>query len=265
LANHAETFRAAFLCLSALGLSGCGFAGEQPAVAAGDVYDPGESVNRGIFAGNDFLDRNLVSPVARGYRDYVPEGVRTSVGNFSSNLREPMVLANDMLQGNFTRAWGTTQRFVVNTTVGVVGLFDVAEDLDLPRHDADFGQTLGVWGVGPGPAVQLPLLGPSNARDAVGTAIGFVANPLSFVPGSAVSTASMAGTGGRVVDGRANLLDATDSLRESSLDYYASLRSIQAQRRAKLVQEGTDGKAAGSITIIPAVTEPALPVAPAQP
>jgi phospholipid-binding lipoprotein MlaA len=260
VAIHAKTFRAAFLCLTALGLSDCSSAGEQPVVAAGDVYDPGEPINRGIFAGNDFLDRNLVSPVARGYREYIPEVVRTSVGHFASNLREPMVLANDVLQGNFTRAWGTTQRFAVNTTIGVVGLFDVAQDLDLPGHDADFGQTLGVWGVGPGPAVQLPLLGPSNARDAVGTVVGFVANPLSFVPGSAVSTASMAGTGGRVVDGRANLLDATDALRESSLDYYASLRSIQAQRRAKLVQEGDDGVAAGSINIIPSAAEPAVPV-----
>jgi phospholipid-binding lipoprotein MlaA len=240
-----------------LGLAGCGFTEQQPTSAAGEVYDPGEPVNRGIFAGNQFLDRNIVSPVARGYRDYVPQRVRSSAGSFARNLREPVVLVNDLFQGNVTRAWNTTQRFAVNTTVGVAGLFEVAEGWDLPHHDADFGQTFGVWGVGAGPSVQLPLLGPSNARDTAGTVLSFVASPLSFVPGSAMSAISMAGTGVRVVDGRANLLETTDSLEASSLDYYATLRSAQAQRRAKLVEEGVQGDVIRSITIIPA--EPAPP------
>jgi phospholipid-binding lipoprotein MlaA len=240
-----------------LSVAGCGFTEQQPTSATGEVYDPGEPVNRSIFAGNQFLDRNVVSPVARGYRDYVPQSVRNSASSFARNLREPVVLVNDLLQGNVTRAWNTTQRFAVNTTVGVGGLFEVAEGWNLPHHDADFGQTFGVWGVGAVPSVQLPLLGPSSARDAAGTVLSFVAGPLSFVPGSAMSAISMTGTGVRVVDGRANLLETTDSLEASSLDYYATLRSVQAQRRAKLVEEGVQGEIIRSITIIPA--EPAPP------
>lgn len=244
---------ASLLCLA---LAGCGFTEATPATETGEVYDPGETVNRGVFAANQVLDKGVLQPVARGYRSYLPQGVRQGVGNFAGNLQEPVVLANDLLQGNVTRAWTTARRFAVNTTIGVVGLIDVAEDWDLPGHRADFGQTFGVWGIGPGPAVQLPLLGPSNARDATGTMIGFLANPLSFIPGDAVATASLAGTGARVVDGRAELLDATDALEAESLDYYAALRSAQAQQRARLVAEGRRGEVVAPVTIIPPAGTP---------
>ncbi|WP_458094466.1 MlaA family lipoprotein [Roseomonas sp. WA12] len=239
-------------------LSACSSTG-----ASTNADDPAEPVNRGVFAANQFLDRNLVAPVARAYRDSLPQVVRSSVGNFAGNLREPMTLANDLLQGNTTRAWNTTQRFVVNSTVGVAGLMDVASDLDLPRHSADFGQTLGVWGVGPGPAVQLPLLGPSNARDTIGTVVGFVANPLSFIPGGAIAVIGQVGTGARLIDGRAELLDTTDQLERTSLDYYATLRSANAQRRAALVEEGIRGGTGASVTVIPGGAEtPARPATP---
>ena len=193
-----------------------------------------------IFAGNQFVDRHVLQPVARGYED-LPGRVRGSLHDFVSNLGQPAVAANDLLQGNVSRAWNTTQRFAINTTVGGAGLFDVATDWNRPAHKADFGQTLGVWGIGTGPAVQLPLFGPSNVRDSVGQVVDLVTNPANFVPGSPAVTAVKA-TSGTVgfVDTRANLLGATDSQR-TSVDYYAALRSAAAQRRAALVAEGKIG------------------------
>jgi len=242
--------RIACLSLGVLALAACGSV-EGP--ATGEVHDPAEGVNRQVFAANQFVDRNLLAPVARAYRDNLPQSVRSSVGNFAGNLRQPVVLTNDLLQGNVTRAWTTTQRFVVNSTAGVGGIFDVAGGLGLEGHEADFGQTLGVWGVGPGPAVQLPLFGPSNVRDATGTVIGFVANPLSYIPGGAMSAISAVGTGARTVDGRANLLETTDALMASSLDPYAAMRSAQAQRSARRVEEGVRGsRARVEISVEPA-------------
>lgn len=232
--------RASLLVLSLVILAGC--AGKSPQVAQ-EVHDPAEPVNRVVFDGNQFVDRNLISPVARAYRDHLPRRVQTSVGNFVKNLGEPRVLVNDVLQGNVRRAGNTTGRFVVNTTVGVAGLFDVATDWGMPRHQADFGQTFGVWGIGPGPAVQLPLLGHSNARDTVGTVVGFVANPVGFM-GDTIETVNLVGTGLGVVDGRAAVLHMTDDLQAKSLDYYAVLRSLTAQRRDALVADGVKGEVA---------------------
>jgi phospholipid-binding lipoprotein MlaA len=210
----------------------------------GDIHDPAEPVNRTIFSGNQFLDRNLLRPVARTYRDYVPQRIRTSVGNFSSNLGEPLVLVNDLLQGNVTRGWNTTQRVAINTTIGVAGLFDVAEGWGLPGHRADLGQTLGVWGVGSGPAIQLPLLGPSSVRDTAGLVGGIFANPVGYIPGDAISTIQLVSRGTGIVEGRARVLDTTDALEQSTVDPYAALRSVQAQRREALIADGIRGKVA---------------------
>jgi phospholipid-binding lipoprotein MlaA len=198
--------------------------------------DPAEPTNRKIFAANQFVDHHAIQPMARGYENYVPARIRNSLHNFVSNLGQPAVAVNDLLQGNLSRAWNTTQRFAINTTVGGAGLFDVATDWHRPAHEADAGQTLGVWGVGTGPAVQLPLFGPSNVRDGVGKAVGLVTNPASLVPGVGVASGGIG-----LVDGRANTLGATDSLERTSLDYYATLRSVMAQRRTALVTEGEIG------------------------
>jgi phospholipid-binding lipoprotein MlaA len=227
--------------------------------------DPAEPTNRTIFAGNEFVDRNALQPVARAYEDHVPGGVRKSIHNFVSNLKEPGVLVNDTLQGNFDRAWNTTQRFVINTTVGGAGLFDVASDWHRPHHDADFGQTLGVWGVGTGPSVQLPIFGPSNVRDSIGKVGDFLADPLNFIPGGAISTIQLAGGGAGAVDGRAEMLSTTDSLEKTSVDYYAALRSMQAQRRAALVEEGKAGGPPGEVIIGPIRPAPDVTPTPAGP
>jgi phospholipid-binding lipoprotein MlaA len=206
--------------------------------------DPAEPTNRAIFAGNKFVDDNALQPVARGYEDYVPGRVRKSIHNFTSNLGQPAIAVNDALQGNFSRSWNTLQRFVINTTVGGAGLFDVATDWNRPGHVADFGQTLGVWGVGPGPSVQLPIFGPSNVRDSVGKVIDLVSSPTNFIPGGVAATVSTASGGAGFIDRRAGLLSTTVPLEHNSLDYYAALRSAAAQRRAALVAEGKAGEVA---------------------
>ena len=238
----------ALLLASALALPGCARVPTDPSARAEyeRSNDPAEPTNRVIFAGNEFVDRNAVQPVARGYQTYVPGRARRSIHNFVSNFGQPTIAVNDVLQGNLGRAWNTTQRFAINTIVGGAGLFDVATGWHRPAHSADFGQTLGVWGIGPGPAVELPLLGPSNLRDSVGQLVGFATNPVTFIPGGTVATISLADSGAGMVDGRAALLASTDALQRQSLDYYATLRSVTAQRRAALVAEGKAGRVAGA-------------------
>lgn len=232
-----------FMLTSVLILSACAHAPADPQARAEyeRSNDPAEPTNRTIFAANQFVDRHALQPVARGYEGHVPSRIRKSVHNFVGNLGQPAVAANDVLQGNFSRAWNTTQRFCINTTVGGLGLFDVATIWDRPAHKADFGQTLGVWGIGPGPAVQLPLFGPSNVRDSFGKVADLITNPINYVPGGAAATVGTASGGLRIVDGRANLLGTTDALKRTSLDYYATLRSVMGQRRAALVAEGKAG------------------------
>jgi len=202
------------------------------------INDPAEPTNRAIFSANKFVDDHALQPVARGYENHVPARVRKSIHNFVSNLGQPAVAVNDVLQGNLRRAWTTTQRFLINTTVGGLGLFDVATDWNRPGHSADFGQTLGVWDVGTGPSVQLPLVGPSNVRDSFGKLADLATNPASLVLGG---PAAVATGGAGFVDGRANMLKTTDELEKLSIDYYAALRNAAAQRRAALVAEGKAG------------------------
>jgi phospholipid-binding lipoprotein MlaA len=250
-----DVFRAgafgALLMLGALPLGACAEVPTDPAarLAYDEANDPAEPTNRAIFDGNQWADRNALQPVARTYQDNVPDEVRDSLHNFSRNLKGPVVVVNDVLQGNMGRAWTTTRRFVVNTTVGGAGLFDVASDWDLPAHEADFGQTLGVWGVGPGPSVQLPLLGPSNLRDTVGTGLGLFGDPLGYVPGSTMQVVSLTGGVVGAIDGRARLLGVTDELEKNSVDYYAALRAMHAQHRAAFIEEGK----AGGLSILPDV------------
>lgn len=222
-----------------LSLAACAHAPTNPEARAEyeRINDPAEPTNRAIFSANKFVDDHAFQPVARGYENNVPARVRKSIHNFLSNLGQPAVAVNDVLQGNLRRASITTQRFAINTTVGGLGLFDVATDWNRPGHRADFGQTFGVWGIGTGPSVQLPLFGPSNVRDSVGKLGDLLTNPASLVGGPAAIATGATG----FVDGRATTLKTTDNLEKLSVDYYAALRSATAQRRAALVQEGKAG------------------------
>ena len=193
--------------------------------------DPAEAINREIFKANKFFDDVIWKPVARAYVERVSPELRQGIHNFTNNVGEPVVFANDVLQGNVERAWNTTQRFAVNTTIGVVGFVDVADKWGRPHHYADLGQTLGVWGIAPGPAVQIPILGPSDLRDAFGLATTSLAGTFALqgTIGNVVSYTELAATGVDDIDYRSKLLPNTDALEKTSKDLYASIRLIKAQ------------------------------------
>jgi phospholipid-binding lipoprotein MlaA len=199
--------------------------------------DPLEPTNRVFYKINNGLDTVILRPIAIGYRDAVPEGVRDSIHNALTNLSTPVTLADDMLQGKPRRAGDTTVRFFVNSTAGIGGLFDVAAKIGYPRHETDFGLTLAVWGVADGPFLFLPVLGPTNPRDAAGFGMDIALDPFTWIgQGTIVTVLDWSRTGLAAVDLRERLLDATDQIRKTALDPYATFRSLYRQHRAAQIQ-----------------------------
>lgn len=198
---------------------------------AREQNDPLEPTNRVFYSINDGLDTYVLRPVAVAYRQ-VPQAVRTPIHNVLSNIGTPAGFANEVLQAHPKRAGTMMMRFVLNSTAGVGGLFDVASGLGYPDHDTDFGLTLSVWGVGDGPFLFLPVLGPSNPRDATGFAGQFALDPLTYASfgGSATLGGIRAGTS--AVDTRERLLDQIDQIKKGALDPYATFRSLYKQHRA---------------------------------
>jgi phospholipid-binding lipoprotein MlaA len=196
--------------------------------------DPWESWNRGVYKFNDALDRGVAKPVARTYVRFVPQPVRTGVRNFFANLDTPTVMVNDALQGKFLAAANDLGRFVLNSTVGLGGLLDPATPAGLARNDEDFGQTLGHWGVHPGPFVELPLLGPSDMRDAPAKLVDTYTNPKQYVRNTNVKYGLYV-LG--LVNARANILSLDETLR-NVYDPYAFIRDAYLQHRAYLVSDG---------------------------
>lgn len=197
-----------------------------------DFNDPLETVNRGIFAFNEFFLEWVLGPISGSYNRFVPDPVRTAVGNLLDNVASPTILANDLLQGELKRAWETTQRVVINSTVGLAGMIDVAEHLGIPKHKEDLGQTLAVWGVGEGFYLVLPFFGPSNPRDAIGRGIDGYVHPLFRWASNTNRDEINYGIGGATaVHEYAVVKDDLDKVRETSVDFYAALRSIYRQRR----------------------------------
>ena len=195
--------------------------------------DPIEPWNRGMFFVNDGLDTLVLRPAAEAYRIFIPPPIRTAVQNMLGNLRSPVILLNDVLQGETQRAGNTLGRFVLNTTLGIGGAFDVATGFGLPAHGEDFGQTLAVWGVSEGPYIFIPGLGPSNPRDLVGTGVDSVTNPISAITGGSIfDPITVTRIGVQVLDTRERLIEPLDALRAGSIDPYATLRSAYRQRRA---------------------------------
>ena len=210
-----------------LALTGC--------ATNGDPRDPMEPLNRGIYKFNDTVDEAVMKPVAKGYKAVLPNPVRTSVGNFFANIDDALIAVNNLLQFKFSQAASDVARLIANTTFGIGGLFDVATSFGLEKHNEDFGQTLGYWGIGDGPFLMLPFLGPSNVRDTVGLAAYYQLDPvwnLSHVP-----TRNTLGTL-RVIDHRARLLDAEKVLDEAALDPYTFLRDAYIQHRRNLIYDG---------------------------
>lgn len=201
--------------------------------------DPLEPMNRAIFDFNDTVNTVFLGPLAKGYRAAVPPFGRDRVSDFLQNLGEPWVFANDLLQGNFNLAGKTLERFTLNSSFGVLGIMDVAKPLGVPPHDADFGETLGVWGMPKGPYLVLPFFGPSDMRDGVGFGVDSFADPTSlYLYSRHMQWLDWTRFGVSAVSDSEKYLDFLDDLRRTSLDYYATLRSLYRQRRDALVNAG---------------------------
>ena len=198
---------------------------------ADEARDPFEGTNRFFYRVNDGLDTYILRPIAVGYRNVVPGGVRRPIHNILANISSPVVFTNDVLQAKPKRAGTTAMRFVLNTTIGVGGLFDVATDLGYPQHDADFGMTLALWGVGSEPFLFLPVLGPSNPRDAGGFGAGIAIDPLTWASFGGRAALGYSRTGLGAVDARERVLDTIDSVKKTALDPYATFRSLYRQNR----------------------------------
>jgi len=204
-----------------------------------EANDPLEPLNRYFFELNYAADELLFKPLAGWYYVALPDFAQDGVRNALRNLRSPIVLANDLFQGETERAGITVGRFLINSTIGLAGLIDVASEMGLEYHDEDFGQTLAVHGVGEGPYLVLPLLGPSNVRDATGRAVDMLFDPLTYV--GIFGGIDNIGLGAAVVEGvdiRARNLKTLDEIRRGSLDYYATLRSLYRQRRIDEIHNG---------------------------
>ncbi len=203
-----------------------------------DAGDPYEATNRQIFDLNLKIDRLMLRPTAERYSTYVPEGVRDALRNALDNLHAPVVFANDVLQGQPRRAGQTAGRFLVNSTLGVAGLFDMGTRLNLESHEEDFGQTLGVWGVGEGPYLVLPLLGPSNPRDTAGRVVDIALDPTVYIRIKRHVFWMVGREYITILDTRARNLEAFDDIERGSLDFYATARSLYRQHRASEVRNG---------------------------
>jgi len=218
---------------AALALSACACV-TLPPNSPRAPQDPWESWNRGVYKVNDKLDRAIAKPLARTYVRIVPKPIRTGISNFFSNLETTTVMINDALQGKFLAAGNDLGRFLLNSTVGLGGLLDPATSAGLARNNEDFGQTLGHWGVHPGPFIELPILGPSDLRDAPSKVVDTYTNPLQYVHNSYVKYGLW---GVRLIDTRAGILSLDDTLK-NVYDPYAFIRDAYLQRRAYLVSDG---------------------------
>ena len=214
--------------LASLALGGCASSGHNP-------KDPFEPFNRGMYRLNDTVDKAVVTPLAKGYNAVVPPPGRMMLSNFFSNLDDVVVTVNDLLQFKVLRAVADAGRIAVNTTVGLFGLADVASQVGLEKHNEDFGQTLGWWGVGSGPYLVLPLLGPSSVRDGAGlyadSRTGMIRKIKHVDTRNQVSATELLGQ-------RASLLDRENVLEEAAIDRYAFIRDAYLQRRQSLVYDG---------------------------
>lgn len=201
-------------------------------VAAEERSDPLKPFNKRVLKFNDFMDRRLLKPVAKGYRFITPDLIDRLVTNFFSNLGEPKVVVNQVLQGKPLLACRDTARFLMNTTFGVGGLIDVGRKVGLESHEEDFGQTLGVWGAPAGPYLVLPLFGPSSVRDSAGRVLDGLTWPLIYMGGRRLKVSL---TALRVVDTRADLIPAEELI---TGDRYVFLREVSLTRREYLVHDG---------------------------
>lgn len=211
---------------------------------SGSTRDPAEGFNRAMFAFNEGLDTVLIKPVAKGYDVVMPVPARTGVSNFFGNVADIFIAVNNLLQGKPSDAASDAGRFLVNSTVGILGIFDVASEMGLDKHEEDFGQTLGRWGAGPGAYVVVPFFGPRNVRDTAGLVLDTAADPIGNTKHVPTRNSFLVL---RVVNERVALLPADKVIEEAALDKYSYIRDAYMQRRQNLVYDGnpprnTDGE-----------------------
>ena len=238
-----KSLKMSLLGLLSLMMAGCATApnpDDAEAVAEyQEINDPAEPTMRAIFAFNQALDKTILKPVSKAYKEVAPEKVRVGVHNVLNNLRTPVIFFNDVLQGEFERAVATLIRFLINTTAGIFGLNDTAADLGVEFHNEDFGQTLAVWNLPEGPYVMLPVFGPSNPRDAIGRVVDFFIDPLNMWADNVdANWQPPARTAAGAIDFRARHYDEIEELEKSSLDFYAAVRSLYRQRRNDAINNG---------------------------
>lgn len=212
------------------------------------IYDPLEEVNRVTLKVNDAADKVIVEPAAKGYRAVTNDGIRTVVANFLRNLNSPIVIGNELLQGDLKGVGNATARVVINTLAGFGGLLDLAEQGGIEYEPEDFGQTLATWGVGNGMYVMLPLLGPSTLRDATGSLVDSYADPLRIylfnIDEEHIHYTRVASS---AVSKREELIEVIDDLRRNSFDYYAAIRSAYYQHRQALINDQKSSSAGADI------------------
>jgi len=229
-----RTLTIAGLMLLALSTSAC--TTNRPDALA--EHDPFEPTNRAVFNAGQKVDKYVLKPAAEGYVAVVPKPARDGIHNVLVNINLPVVFGNEILQGSPKRAASTFGRFIVNSTVGVGGAIDVASKIGIPSDDQDGGITLGKWGLREGPYLFSPL-GPSNPRDALGSVGDGYMQPLHYINFPGATTLSYARRGLGILDGRAANLDTLDQIQRTSIDFYATTRSLYRQRRAALINGGT--------------------------
>ena len=233
----------ALLCAGVVGPVGCATAPQtddpESRAAFERANDPLEPFNRAVFAVNIAADRFILKPVAYVYKEAVPVPIRDMVSNFLHNLRSPVILLNALLQGDVDHAGTTALRFSVNSTLGFAGIVDLAGEFGIVRRNEDFGQTLAVWGVGEGPYLMLPLLGPSNARDAVGRAADYFSDPLTYLRYEKFGYSRL---GANIIDVRARNYDLLNDVERTSVDFYAAVRSLYGQNRRDAIANGAEAE-----------------------
>ena len=205
-----------------------------------EIFDPLEPINRAIFSFNNVADRVILEPVAKGYKK-LPSPIQSGISNFINNLKLPLVVVNQLLQGQGKNAVESTGRFVVNSTVGLFGLVDVAEKVGLEQKQEDFGQTLATWGVGDGFYVVLPIFGPSNVRDTAGMVLTYVTDPINaYAVSEGEAWILPLRTATNAIDQRSKIIDEVNALRDNSLDYYSAVRSSYYQNRKAAILNVND-------------------------
>lgn len=215
------------MTIASVALGGC--------ATSGNPKDPIEGFNRVVFAFNEGVDKAAIKPVAQGYEKVVPSAARDGVSNFFGNIADVFISVNDLLQGKVHDAAGDVGRVLVNSTVGLLGFIDVASDWGLEKHEEDFGQTFGRWGIGSGAYVMVPFFGPRDVRDTAGLALDVYADPVGNVNNVPVRNSLLVT---RVISDRAALLPAEKVIEEAALDKYSYIRDAYLQRRRSLIYDG---------------------------